>query len=74
MKPSSNARIADPDTARRNAYQAVVARPFTRICKRQTWEQKESFLGEARETSMIFDQVSYYLCGEQLVRQIRDPS
>ena len=50
--------------ARRNAYQAVKARLFTRVCGRPTWETKEHFLEEARETAMIFDQVTYDWCGE----------
>ena len=58
------ARMTNPDVARRNAYQAVKARPFTRACGKPTWETKEGFLAEARETSMIFDQVTYDWCGE----------
>ena len=46
--------MTDPDVARRNACQAVKARPFTRVCGRPTWEIKENFLAEARETAMIF--------------------
>ena len=56
--------MTDPDVARRNAYQAVKARSFKRVCDRPTWETKEHFLEEARETAMIFDQVTYDWCGE----------
>ena len=56
--------MTDPDVARRNAYQAVKARSFTRVCGRPTWENKEVFLAKARETAMIFDQVFYNWCGE----------
>ena len=58
-KPSTNGIMADPDVERNNAYQAVVARSFTQICRRPIWEQKESFLREARDTSMLFDQDFY---------------
>ena len=37
---------------RKETYDAVVGRPFTRIPGLPTWEQKETFLEEAEEISM----------------------
>ena len=56
-------KMSDPEVARKNAYQAVIDRPFTRICGKPTWEQKEVLLQESRDLSMIFDQVSYDWAG-----------
>ena len=51
--------MSNPEVARKNTYQAMIDRPFTRICGKPTWEQKEVLLQESRDLSMIFDQVSY---------------
>ena len=56
-------KMSDPEVARKNTYQAVIDRPFTRICGKPTWEQKEVLLQESRDLSMIFDQVSYDWAG-----------
>ena len=37
---------------RKETYDAVVGRPFTRIPGLPTWEQKEAFLEEAQESAM----------------------
>ena len=49
----------NPDAARRNGYQAVIGRPSTRIRGRPTGKQREIFSEEVRDTSIIFDRVSY---------------
>ena len=56
--------MSDPEIARKNACQAVIDRPFTRICGKPSWEEKEGLLRESRDVSMIFTQVSYDWAGE----------
>ena len=56
--------MSEPEVARKNACQAVIDEPFTRICGKPSWEEKEGLLKESRDISMKFTQVSYDWAGE----------
>ena len=48
----------DYESVRQQTKNAVLARPFTRVAGKPTFEQKESFIEEAEDLAMSFS-VSY---------------
>ena len=55
---------ADPEVARRNAYQQAKDTTFTRVAGLPSWEQKEKFYDEAQELALTYDNVSHKWAGE----------
>ena len=55
---------ADPEVARRNAYQRAKDTTFTRVAGLPSWEQKERFYAEAQDLALTYDNVSYEWAGE----------
>ena len=53
----------DYESVRQQTKNAVLARPFTRVAGKPTFEQKESFIEEAEDLAMSFS-VSYTWAGE----------